>query len=422
MDATTSSPSKPMARRPSRAATLAMAATSFRVSGVSTRAAPLPSCLRQQHSGGGESMMSTSLPSSPAAGEHRGHSLAWTRRSLTMCRPFMLGPVDCDGEEEVEGTSSIPSSAVVSRSSSRSSASSSNDGSDGRSWSRSRHDVPSSSFRRPRRTSCKEHEDAVAHQPIAAAYGSTAQGRLVAQPTKINLEAAALGLPDLAFSRPADAVHFSVSQRILRSPGGSPQSFVQWPPPSRLGARRVAAGTLSSGLPLGHWITEEETDASTKGERGRAATWEKSRKGTLDPSDCDEVLSPQMTKSWSFPSTHIDAALTTNAKRSSREELKLQEAVKKRANEQCMVLLQKNLWQRMQLRIRGNKASRPTHGGGSNFAFNRQQVTSLANNFDATYANTQEAMKGKLTFRIPMRAHTLVEGQLHFHDGEGHWF
>lgn len=89
----------------------------------------------------------------------------------------------------------------------------------------------------------------------------------------------------------------------------------------------------------------------------------------------------------------------------------LGDAVKRRANEQCMQLYVDCFTQRQMLRRRSYD------GGEACAAYSqpppvRMAVAELANRFDAHYGKTQEAMHGRLGFRPPTRSHSVSLGQM----------
>lgn len=85
----------------------------------------------------------------------------------------------------------------------------------------------------------------------------------------------------------------------------------------------------------------------------------------------------------------------------------LDSAVKQRASTQCMPLLVANQAARMQQRLR-----KPTFNVEESASDQRQAVRQLANNFDVVYAQTQEAMTGRLCFDPPKRSHTATAAEV----------
>jgi len=77
---------------------------------------------------------------------------------------------------------------------------------------------------------------------------------------------------------------------------------------------------------------------------------------------------------------------------------------KKRANEQCMPLYMKQQVAKLQLRKVSRVSAEPHRA--------RQDVISLANRFDSIYAQTQNAMEGRLVFTKPERRHSVVWGEV----------
>lgn len=99
------------------------------------------------------------------------------------------------------------------------------------------------------------------------------------------------------------------------------------------------------------------------------------------------------------------------ASSSEAERQILGDAVKQRANEQCMPLYVNCFTQRQVLRRRSDG------GGEASAAYPqppgaRMAVVELANRFDTHYGKTQEAIHGRLGFRPPARSNTVSLGQI----------
>lgn len=261
------------------------------------------------------------------------------RRSVTMAALQPSIPCPAGRVRSMTAAASQPSIARDVRSSSsifvRSVSSSSS--SSGSSSSASSHSSSSSpDGERGHATTAKPQLEGAGRAPVRPRTAVTF-GDFRARPACLD---GAASIPDHTASADGVTPLSPVSQPVMRSPGGSAQTFVRWPPPSRL----IHSGQVSPGRP-------------------------------------------------------------------ADEERALQEAVKKRANEQCMVLLQKNLSHRMNLRYRG-RGEVPGQGGAEASLHQRRAVVGLANDFNLAYANTRDVMEGKLTFRPPLRSHTLGYGEL----------